>query len=219
MLFDFPLCDYQCVAAEPELLASHMKAPAREQARTPTGRRLNDDLGRNRLPSDAPSGFLSRRWGPTARRRYRFPRLPWAEEAPRLDRPRSVRCRRRPVGVDADRPYTRTDGLGLVPALDGCKIVTLSAEGAILEMPGGVRQSYRCKLGNRAGCWRGSWARDPLGRDAGRHRSPFSCPPFLGDFGDHVVITRYAMQQPLAPAGRDITSRLAYIAMPRSLAL
>ena len=48
-------------------------------------------------------------------------------------------------GVDADRPYTRIDGLGLVPALDGCKIVALSAEGAILETPGGVRQSYRRK--------------------------------------------------------------------------
>ena len=50
-------------------------------------------------------------------------------------------------GVDADRPYTRIDGLGLVPALDGCKIVALSAEGAILETPGGVRQSYRRKAG------------------------------------------------------------------------
>ena len=49
-------------------------------------------------------------------------------------------------GVDADRPYTRIDGLGLVPALDGCKIVALSAEGAILETPAGVRQSYRRKV-------------------------------------------------------------------------
>ena len=32
-------------------------------------------------------------------------------------------------GVDADRPYTRIDQLGLVPALDGCKIISLSAEG------------------------------------------------------------------------------------------
>jgi hypothetical protein len=46
-------------------------------------------------------------------------------------------------GVDADRPYTRLDGLGLVPALDGCKIVALTAEGVILETPGGARQSYR----------------------------------------------------------------------------
>jgi hypothetical protein len=50
-------------------------------------------------------------------------------------------------GVDADRPYTRIDGLGLVPALDGCKIVALSAEGATLETSAGVRQSYRRKAG------------------------------------------------------------------------
>ena len=48
--------------------------------------------------------------------------------------------------LDADRPYTRIDGLGLVPALEGCKIVALSAEGAILETPAGVRQSYRRKV-------------------------------------------------------------------------
>ena len=50
-------------------------------------------------------------------------------------------------GVDADRPYTRLDGMGLLPALDGCKIVALSAEDATLETPGGVRQSYRRKAG------------------------------------------------------------------------
>jgi len=33
----------------------------------------------------------------------------------------------------------------LVPALDGCKIIALSAEGATLETPAGVRQSYRRK--------------------------------------------------------------------------
>ena len=48
-------------------------------------------------------------------------------------------------GVDADRPYTRIDQLGLVPALDGCKIISLSAEGATLETPGGARQSYHRK--------------------------------------------------------------------------
>ena len=48
-------------------------------------------------------------------------------------------------GVNADRPYTRIDGLGLVLALDGRKIIALSAEGATLETPAGVRQSYRRK--------------------------------------------------------------------------
>jgi len=65
---------------------------------------------------------------------------PWAEEAARLGWTDLDL-----FGVDGDRPYTRIDGLGLVPALDGCKIVALSAEGAILETPGGVRQSYRRK--------------------------------------------------------------------------
>ena len=65
---------------------------------------------------------------------------PWAVEAARLGWTDLDL-----FGVDADRPYTRIDGLGLVPALDGCKIVALSAEGAILETTGGARQSYRRK--------------------------------------------------------------------------
>jgi len=36
---------------------------------------------------------------------------------------------------------------GLVPAVEGSKIIALSAEGAILETTGGVRQSYRRKAG------------------------------------------------------------------------
>ena len=42
-------------------------------------------------------------------------------------------------------PIPGSTGLGLVPALDGCKIVALSAEGATLETPADVRQSYRRK--------------------------------------------------------------------------
>ena len=42
-------------------------------------------------------------------------------------------------------PMPGSTASGLVPALDGCKIVALSAEGATLETPGGVRQSYRRK--------------------------------------------------------------------------
>ena len=70
----------------------------------------------------------------------RLPRMPWAEEAARLGWSEVDL-----FGVDADRPYTRLDGMGLVPALDGCKIVALSAEGAVLETTGGARQSYRRK--------------------------------------------------------------------------
>ena len=48
-------------------------------------------------------------------------------------------------GVDNSRPYARIDQAGLVIMLDGYKIVELSAQAAILETAGGVRQSYRRK--------------------------------------------------------------------------
>jgi len=93
---------------------------------------------RNPLPSEAPGDFPSPRWEQLRRDVADF---------------RARRGRRRPMrlgwtdldlfGVDAVRPYARIDGLGLVPALGGCKIVELSAESAILETPGGARQSYR----------------------------------------------------------------------------
>lgn len=44
-------------------------------------------------------------------------------------------------GVDA-----RLDGLGLVPGLDGCRIIELSATGAVLDSPSGTRQSYQRKV-------------------------------------------------------------------------
>ena len=98
-------------------------------------------IARNPLPSAAPGDFPSRRWDQLRRDGYRTsshrrgrrrqPRFGWTD----LDL----------FGVDADRPYTRIDGLGLVPALEGCKIVALSADGATLETPGGARQSYRRK--------------------------------------------------------------------------
>ena len=40
--------------------------------------------------------------------------------------------------------------LGLVPALDGCKIIALTAESVLLETPDGVRQSY-CRKPDRVG--------------------------------------------------------------------
>ena len=48
-------------------------------------------------------------------------------------------------GVHATRPSVRVDQAGLIALLDGCKIVELSANGAILEIPGGTRQSFRRK--------------------------------------------------------------------------
>ena len=94
------------------------------------------------LPSVPPGGFPSTRWATLRRDVTDFLASPWAEEADRLGWTDLDL-----FGVDADRPYTRIDGLGLVPALDGSKIIALSAEGAILETTGGVRQSYRRKVG------------------------------------------------------------------------
>jgi hypothetical protein len=53
-----------------------------------------------------------------------------------------------PQGQDEHRPpasQANETATSLLPALDGCKIVALSVEGATLETPGGARQSYRRK--------------------------------------------------------------------------
>jgi len=92
------------------------------------------------LPSAALADFPSNRWATLRRDLADFLGSPWAMEAAQLGWTDLDL-----FGVDADRPYTRIDGLGLVPALDGCKIVALSAEGAVLETTGGAPQSYRRK--------------------------------------------------------------------------
>ena len=92
------------------------------------------------LPSEAPGDFSARRWDQLRRDAADFLASPWAMEAARLGWTDLDL-----FGVHGDRPYTRIDGLGLVPALDGCTIVALDAEGAILETTGGPRHSYRRK--------------------------------------------------------------------------
>ncbi len=47
--------------------------------------------------------------------------------------------------MHATRPAIRVDQAGFVVLLDACKIVELSATGAILETPGGTRRSYHRK--------------------------------------------------------------------------
>ena len=92
------------------------------------------------LPSEPLGDFPSARWATLRRDVDGFLASPWAAEAERLGWTELDL-----FGVNAGRPYVRIDGLGLVPALDGCKIVELSANVAILQTPGGVRQSYRRK--------------------------------------------------------------------------
>ena len=102
-------------------------------------------IARNPLPSEALDDFPSRRWDQLRRDVDVFLASSWAEEAARLGWTDLDL-----FGVDDNRPYARLDGLGLLPALDGCTIVALSAEGAGLETTGGARQSYRRKA-DRAG--------------------------------------------------------------------
>src|SRR3954453_11443870 len=95
---------------------------------------------RNPLPSEARGDSPTQCWNQLRRDVADFRASPWPAEAARLGWTDLDL-----FGADAARPYARIDGLGLVPALGGCKIVALTPESAILETPGGVRQSYRRK--------------------------------------------------------------------------
>ena len=75
-------------------------------------------IARNPLPSP------SRRWDQLRRDVADFLASPWAAEAARLG-------------------WTELDLV--VPLLNGSRIVEMTADAAILETPGGARQSYRRK--------------------------------------------------------------------------
>jgi hypothetical protein len=95
---------------------------------------------RPRLPSVPLGDYSSARWATLRRDVDDFLASSWSAEATRhgwedLDL----------FGVHATRPSVRPDQAGLVVLLDGCKLVELSANGAVLETPGGTRQSYRRK--------------------------------------------------------------------------
>ena len=107
------------------------------------------------LPIVPPGDFPSRRWDQLRRDAADFLASTWAMEAARLGWTDLDL-----FGVDADRPYTRIDGLGLVPALDGSKIVALSAEGAGLETTGARGRATAARPIGRAGCWCGRPERD-----------------------------------------------------------
>jgi hypothetical protein len=93
------------------------------------------------LPSEPLGDFPSTRWSTLRRDVADFLASPWAAEAARHGWT-DIEL----FGVDADRPYSRVDGLGLVPALDGCQIVELNATAAVLESASGTRQSYRRRV-------------------------------------------------------------------------
>ena len=92
-------------------------------------------------PSEPLVDFPSNRWSTLRRDLADFRDSPWATEAAQLGWTEIEL-----YGADADRPYARIDGLGLVPALDGCRIVALSETGAVLESPSRTRHSYRRKI-------------------------------------------------------------------------
>ena len=157
------------------------------------------------LPSEAPGDFPSRRWATLRRDARRLPRLAVGGGGgpPRLDRPRPVRRRCRPALYPDRRPRPgagarrlqdrRAQRRGRDPRNARRRAAELSPQSRAAGPGAGVEAGLVTRLG----------------RDAGRHRSPISCPPFLGNFGDHVVIARYPLQQPLAPAVRHITGQLA----------
>ena len=91
-----------------------------------------------RLSSEPPADFPSTRWRQLRADLAEFVEGPWRGEAERLGWSDLDL-----YGVDADRPYTQIDRFGLVPALNGCRIVELSSDAATLQTPGGARQSFR----------------------------------------------------------------------------
>src|SRR5262245_14140531 len=97
-------------------------------------------ITRHRLPTMAQGDFPASRWEQLRADLDAFVGSEWAAEAERLGWTELDL-----YGVDANRPYVRIDGRGLVPALDGCRIIELNATGAVLETPGGAQQSYRRK--------------------------------------------------------------------------
>jgi len=95
---------------------------------------------RPRLPSVPLGDYSSARWATLRRDVDDFVASPWSAQAEALGWTELDL-----FGVHATRPSVRPDQAGLVVLLDGRKIVELSAYGAILETPGGTRQSYRRK--------------------------------------------------------------------------
>ena len=102
------------------------------------------------LPSVPPGDFPARRWDQLRRDAADFLASPWVMEAARLGWTDLDL-----FGVDADRPYTRLDGMGLLPALDGCKIVALSAEVRPSKRRVARGRAIAAKPSSRAGCWCG----------------------------------------------------------------
>jgi hypothetical protein len=97
-------------------------------------------IARPRLPSVPLGDYSSARWATLRRDVNEFVIGPWSARAEALGWSELDL-----FGVHATRPTIRVDQAGLVVLLDGCKIVELSANVAILETPGGSRQSYRRK--------------------------------------------------------------------------
>ena len=94
------------------------------------------------MTSGPPAGFPPSRWGQLRAELAPFVESGWHVEAERLGWDELDL-----FGVDATRPDTRTDALGLVPAADGCRMVELGGDVAVLETPEGARQSFRRRLG------------------------------------------------------------------------
>jgi len=88
-------------------------------------------IARNSLSSEAPSGFPSRRWEQLRRDVTDFPR----NRRGRRRQPAAAGPTSTCSALDADRPYTRIDGLGLVPALGRFRFCSLRSRQELIQPP------------------------------------------------------------------------------------
>ena len=108
-----------------------------------------------RLPSVPLGDFPSRRWDQLRRDAADFLASPWAMEAARLGWTDLDL-----FGVDADRPYTRVDGLSLLPLTVARSSCSAPRERPSKRLPACGRAIAAKSIG-QGGCWCGSWAREP----------------------------------------------------------
>ncbi len=84
-----------------------------------------------------PASCPGAKWQTLREDAYRFLR-DWAAQARELDWTALDQ-----FGVHPEKPWVRFDCMGLVPLLNGAKVVALSNTGAVIEKPSGARLTFR----------------------------------------------------------------------------
>jgi hypothetical protein len=90
----------------------------------------------DRPPRDVPAG----RWQQFISDARRLVNDGWAERAAELGWAPSEL-----FGCDERRPFTRVDRMGLAWFIKGGRVIAMPMTAAVIELPGGVRQTYRRK--------------------------------------------------------------------------